>query len=1227
MLKTKRKMAVALISLSMLVAGSIFLMEGAETIDGRLIDQSVLVSRGRILIDGDSEFTSMNGVLSGTGTPSDPYVIENWSISASSGNGIQIRDTVSHFIIRNCWIVDGGGYFPGYDGIALENVQNGTVTNCLLEGNGNGIHVTRSSRVTIDNNTCMDANYGILVADWTSDIALVNNICTLNGKGILLNNQVTDSIIANNTCKRNLDHGIKLLYDCDNNLIEYNDLSETIEESVVNDRSGIGIELYNSHDNVIKFNDCSKATGSGMFIVTSNGNRILDNYIEECRAEDDGLSRYGILLSYCRDTELRDNVMVNCSLGIGGRDLVHWISNSIDGSNKVNGRSIRFILNSTTSETIAGDESQIILVNCRNKVIRGMEFDDLPGAISVFFSRDIEIDDIEFSHVDEGMVVEDSRDVTISKVSIEYFRSGMDIYGSDRINITDSIFRMGHRGISGIGMNWSLIENCTFIDVNESLWIGGFPDSFNNTVSGNNIRGGINAVTFQGSDNNFTKNFLEGIDDMGLWLFGVRNSITGNHFIDMDSGISVTSSGMTSGNGGDRIEISENRFLRNKIGIDFLFNARNFDIYSNNFSLCSRFAIDISDELSYGTAIYNNSFYRNNQGGVQAFDGSGLNTWDDNSSLGNYWSDYQTRYVPPATNDGSVWSVPYDLMGYTGSSDRYPLVKDPGSISPILRISGSPPSSIMVGEKYVAGFTMFYSGEDADSIVWSFRSDGSWLSFDGDQVLSGIPAAGDVGICWVNISLTAGQLKDFMNFTINVISSNRAPKITTTDITNCTEDLEYSVDYDAEDESPLIWSLSTGAGFLIMDPSTGLLSGTPSNDDVGHHNVKVTVSDGFLEDSTEFILEVVNMNDPPTITAGDVTSVRENDHYEVLYTANDIDPTEDDLTWSLVTDAPFLSLDPDTGLLAGDPWFDHSGLYSVEITVDDGRGGSDVRTFQLEVMNLNRPPTDPRIDILVQELREDEAQNVSASAEDLDIPFGDELIYEWFVEGSGLIGTGPLIDLDLEAGNYTLVLRVTDSSGMWVETSLLITVLPVKGVAPTPPSEGPSSSSVLILIMLIGAAVLLFGIASAVLLVIRRRSQRRGANRMGFDAWSEVMASGGTLIPTNGKTSGIGFSAHEHRLSPTPDLTAPHGMINGGPLGGVEDQGEAEIGSRSIEDIDYMSDLMESVLSVADGKGPPSKTELLEKLERASGDGRIPEVDIAEIRKRLNNSDKYRKTE
>ena len=57
-----------------------------------------------IEITSDADFETSDGVTSGTGTEIDPYIIEGWNITVSTGNAITILDTSAFFIVRNNWV-------------------------------------------------------------------------------------------------------------------------------------------------------------------------------------------------------------------------------------------------------------------------------------------------------------------------------------------------------------------------------------------------------------------------------------------------------------------------------------------------------------------------------------------------------------------------------------------------------------------------------------------------------------------------------------------------------------------------------------------------------------------------------------------------------------------------------------------------------------------------------------------------------------------------------------------------------------------------------------------------------------------------------------------------------------------------------------------------------------------------------------------------------------------
>jgi uncharacterized repeat protein (TIGR01451 family) len=120
-------------------------------------------------------------------------------ISAASADGIDILNTTSYFIVRNCLVENGNSY--NYDGIYFYNVINGKVENTTVGNNYNGIHLYSSSNNLIKNNT-IENNYNGIYLLSSSNNLIENNIAGNNSAGIYLDYSSHDNL-ANNTCDNN----------------------------------------------------------------------------------------------------------------------------------------------------------------------------------------------------------------------------------------------------------------------------------------------------------------------------------------------------------------------------------------------------------------------------------------------------------------------------------------------------------------------------------------------------------------------------------------------------------------------------------------------------------------------------------------------------------------------------------------------------------------------------------------------------------------------------------------------------------------------------------------------------------------------------------------------------------------------------------------------------------------------------------------------------------------
>lgn len=95
--------------------------------------------------------------------------------------------------------------------------------------------------------------------------------------------------------------------------------------------------------------------------------------------------------------------------------------------------------------------------------------------------------------------------------------------------------------------------------------------------------------------------------------------------------------------------------------------------------------------------------------------------------------------------------------------------------------------------------------------------------------------------------------------------------------------------------------------------------------------------------------------------APEITSVPPCEAFKLMPYRLDLEATDPDspsssLSWSLSTNATWLSLEEGTGTLVGTPAFEDIGWYWVELKVDDGEGGNDTLDFVLTVRDLNYPP-------------------------------------------------------------------------------------------------------------------------------------------------------------------------------------------------------------------------------------------------------------------------------
>jgi parallel beta-helix repeat protein len=241
-----------------------------------------LLSHGPILINGDAGFTPANGVTSGSGTVVDPYVIEGWNIDASSANGIEVRNTSAHFIIRNCYVHDGRD--NNKHGIYFETVKNWKIENVTSVNNFQGIFLVYSSDGAIDNCTS-ENNLAKGIWLWYSPNNTVINCVTRRNHFEDIHLWHSDNNIVENCVLEGYDHGITI-DSADNNTVTncsvennnfgvyFNISSGNVVENCIVAGNNFGVTVVSSSNNVVK-NSIIKNSKLGYKIDNSSENNHI----------------------------------------------------------------------------------------------------------------------------------------------------------------------------------------------------------------------------------------------------------------------------------------------------------------------------------------------------------------------------------------------------------------------------------------------------------------------------------------------------------------------------------------------------------------------------------------------------------------------------------------------------------------------------------------------------------------------------------------------------------------------------------------------------------------------------------------------------------------------------------------------------------------------------------------------------------------------------------------
>jgi predicted outer membrane repeat protein len=288
---------------------------------------------------------------------------------------------------------------------------------------------------------------------------------------------------------------------------------------------------------------------------------------------------------------------------------------------------------------------------------------------------------------------------------------------------------------------------------------------------------------------------------------------------------------------------------------------------------------------------------------------------------------------------------------------------------------------------------------------------------------------------------------------------------------NATEDSAFSFtfasnsfsDLDSADSLSYSALLSSGAAlpvWLNFDAATRTFSGSPANDDVGVFQVEVFADDGQggMAASDIFSITVANINDAPTLDqAIGNQSATEDSAFSFTFNAatfSDVD-VGDTLSYSaLQSDGSalpaWLNFDDSSRTFSGTPANSDVGSLTIEVTANDGNGGSVTDTFDIVVANSN---DDPTLDQMIpdQAAAEDAAYSFTFNTATFsDVDAGDTLSYTATQNDGSALPTWLSFDANsrtfsgtpanTDVGNLTIEVIADDGNGGQVSDTFELVV-------------------------------------------------------------------------------------------------------------------------------------------------------------------------------------------
>lgn len=911
-------------------------------------------------------------------------VVENFDLSGATSSwwSSGVAGNFDTLLVQNCNINNNS------EGFHANFISDWQIKNNTIKDNNEGIYSSSSSSGYIENNTFVENTNAGIQAQSSSNLVLRDNVLINNplgiyfsyssslhlrknlmyGNGIYIfgglaqwnshdidtSNKIMDKpvqyVVGQTGGTVPLGAGQVILAGCD---------QVTVENQVLNNGT-CGVLVGEGNHNIIKNNFIGNQSRGAVFITGSPANHIHNNTIWNST----------IAISASEGEQLFDNEFKVGGVLLSGTTVEQWDSHSIDTTNTVNGKPIRYLKNET-SGTIPADTGQVILAGCSNITVDGLDMDGGYGGVSIGFSNDNNVTNNILSDGGVKLMNIYFSDRNLIKNNVCY-NTSISVQSSDSTTIEDNIFT----GTNSIGFNLfnsldtKILRNEIGRFGQQGIYLWASPSVIvgnrihNNSGVGLDMRADGCSVEY----NTFADNNLYSIMTV---MMSQRNEITNNNFYNNNQGgVQATDEAfMIQNNWNTSIsgnywndwtapDANANGIVDNPYDLDGASNN------ADNFPLADPVSgvpviLTVDDNSATEEVLYENTYtatdpdtsedsliwsWNSNAGwlafnGVQALSGTPMN-----SDVGSYW-------VNISVSDG----VNIDFTNFT------------------IDVQNTNDAPVIVGTDVTTAYEDVFYGVDynvtdmdlpGDSFTWSIVTTVDFLSINSTGYLSGTPGiehAGNTYPVEVNVSDNAGGYAN-RSFDLTVVGKNHAPtlNVSAPDITMDEDGVDFTfnisawfIDIDGDD---LVYSADGQVNITIDVLANGTVMITPLPDWFGEEMVAFSANDSEFEISDDVKITVLPVNDAP-VNNNFTYLIWDSDNNNVTFTANPATDVEGDAltyNWDLGDGTkPLLETFNHTY-----PKVNVSVDYNVTLIVTDGNLDSLVCTQTVTIPAFIEPPED-----------------------------------------------------------------------------------------------------------------------------------------------------------------------------------------------------------------------------------------------------------------------------